>query len=204
MRLIVSSQYEIVIITQLNILLLDALKTRVTRFDNGISILKNKINKPLIRKQKSMRLERGLYSPRLDVAVGPYAFPGYRFAIWDDDRYEDLLDVQVIKRFVQRLKGIGRVLPQFNASFNQNPRCLFAIEIENHNNYKHMLGSITNCSIMGKIGIYIDYNSERLQNFYDFLREMILRKKTRLFQNVIFFTKEEFDNFLDINQRNMR
>jgi len=193
-----------VIVNQLNILLLDALKAKVTHFDNGISILKDKINKPLIRKQKCMRLERGLYSPCLDVAVGPYAFPGYRFAIWDDDRYEDLLDVQVIKRFVQRLKGIGHVLPQFNASFNQNPRCLFAIEIENYNNYKHMLGSITNCSIMGKIGIYIDYNSERLQNFYNFLREMILRKKTRLFQNVIFFTKEEFDNFLDINQRNMR
>ena len=204
MRLIVSSQYEMVIVNQLNILLLDALKAKVTHFDNGISILKDKINKPLIRKQKCMRLERGLYSPCLDVAVGPYAFPGYRFAIWDDDRYEDLLDVQVIKRFVQRLKGIGHVLPQFNASFNQNPRCLFAIEIENYNNYKHMLGSITNCSIMGKIGIYIDYNSERLQNFYNFLREMILRKKTRLFQNVIFFTKEEFDNFLDINQRNMR
>lgn len=195
-----STQYEIAIVDRLNILLFNALTAGIIDFENGSSILKDKINKPLIRKQKCMRLERGLYSPRIDVAIGPYAFPGYRFATWDDYRYEDLLEKEVIGRFFEDLKTSGRVLPEFDKSFNQNPRCLFAIEIENrNNNYKHMLGSVTNCSIMGKIGIYIDYNNERLENFYNFLEEMIRRKKTQLFKNVIFFAKDEFNNCLGIN-----
>lgn len=166
-------------------------------FQNGETILQDPINKPFIRKQKHMHLERGLYSPISDIAVGPFAFTGFRFANWDDDGYQKLLELDSVKEFISIVKEKGRVLPGYNdIYFNQNPRCLISFEIENANDYKHNLGSMTNCSIMGKVGIYIDYQNERLDNFYNYLTEMTIRKKTELFKNVIFISKNNFDAIL--------
>ena len=120
----------------------------------------------------------------------------YRFANIDEYNYEQLLALKQINDFVVRLSQHGRVLPGFDTQHNQNPRCLFSIEIENANDYKHNLGSIANCSIMGKIGVYIDYDERRLNHFFDFLSEMIRRKKTKIYLNVIFLTRIEFDRFI--------
>lgn len=192
----VSSKYELRIVKFLNRTIGATLLNGVAQFQNADRILNDRINKPLIRKQKCMRLENSLYSPRMDVAVGPFAFSGYRFANINENNYEQLLALQEIDTFVNRLIECGRVLPGFNRAHNQNPRCLFCLEIENANDYKHNLGSIANCSIMGKIGVYIDYDAGRLNHFFNFLSEMIRRKKTMIYLNVIFLTRTEFNRFM--------
>lgn len=40
--------------------------------------------------------------------------------------------------------------------------CMLAIEIENSGSIKHMLGNITNVSILGSIGIVIPFNEKKL------------------------------------------
>ena len=148
-----SSKYELRIVEFLNNLIGATLHSGIAQFPNADRILNDPINQPLIRKQKCMRLENGLYSPRMDVAVGPFAFAEYRFANIDEYNYEQLLALKEINNFVENLRDYGRVLPGFNRDYNLNPRCLFCLEIENANDYKHNLGSIANCSIMGKMGI---------------------------------------------------
>lgn len=192
-----SASYEKKIVKYLRKIIEKSLIERIKQFPMGEHILRNKINKPLIRKQKHMQLEKGLYSPISDIAVGPFAFTGFRFADWDYVGYMKLLELDCIKRFIKAVKKKGKVLPGYHIYFNPNPRSLISFEIENTNDYKHNLGSMSNCSIMGKVGIYIDYDKKRLDIFYNYLRKMIKRKKTRMFQNVIFITKNNFDNILN-------
>ena len=188
--------YENTIVSFLNNILNGALTERINLFQDGERILRDPINKPLIRKQKHMQLESELYSPISDIAVGPFAFTGFRFADWDYDGYMRLLELDSLKEFIRTIKRKGKVLPGYNIHFNQNPRCLISFEIENTPDYKHNLGSMTNCSIMGKIGVYIDYNTRRLNRFYKYLNEMIRRKKTQIFKNVIFISKNNFDKII--------
>lgn len=190
------NEYEMRIVRFLNRIIKESLLDEIKQFRNAECILNDRINKPLIRKQKCMRLENGLYSPRMDVAVGPFAFSGYRFANIDESNYEQLLVLQEVNNFAEKLIDYGRMLPGFTTNYNRNPRCLFSIEIENANDYKHNLGSIANASIMGKIGVYIDYNTRRLNHFYDYLSEMIRRKKVEIYLNVIFLTRTEFNKLM--------
>jgi len=191
-----TDSYENTVVEFLRNTIEKPLVEKIKLFQDGERILEDRINNPLIRKQKHMQLERGLYSPISDIAVGPFAFTGFRFADWDYDGYMRLLELDSLSKFVRTIKRKGKVLPGYNIHFNQNPRCLISFEIENTPDYKHNLGSMTNCSIMGKIGVYIDYDRRRLSRFYNFLNEMIRRKKTQIFKNVIFISKNSLDEIM--------
>lgn len=193
-------EYEKNIVKFLNEYLGNSLKEEIKKFSNGEYILGNSINKPLIKKQKHMRLENGIYSPIPDISVGPFAFLDYSFANWDVDNYIKLLRIDRVNRLIKSTEGNGQVLSNYNITDgNQNPRCLIAFELEKGNDKKHILGSITNCSIMGKVGIYIDYDTIRLDKFFRFVNEMIKREKASRywFQNVIFISKDDFDEVLE-------
>ena len=60
-------RYENTIVPFLNNILNDALVEGIRQFQDGECILRDPINKPLIRKQKHMRLESGLYAPISDI-----------------------------------------------------------------------------------------------------------------------------------------
>lgn len=146
------------------------------------------VNKPLKIKGKK-------YSPRLDVSVGPLAIKGSF-----PQRYFKLLKLH--STFIEGIKSIA-----FNKEylefefFNYNPRCFIAIEVENitEKNLKHVLGSLTNCRILGKVGILVSYSDtgglKRLHNYLVFAKEV---KKTEeyLFKNVALVSKEDFDKML--------
>ena len=91
-----------------------------------------------------------IYAPRPDIAIGPFNTEEGHNTFKIDDSFQenreffDLLHVE-------------------DDTKNSNPRCLVAIEIENSNKGKHMLGNIINASVLGRIGIIVALREE----FYD-------------------------------------
>ena len=70
-----TKEYEQEIVEKLSNLILNDLNNKIIERD--ISLFRIPINIPLIKRQKFMEIENGLYSPRMDVTIGPYAFsPG--------------------------------------------------------------------------------------------------------------------------------
>ena len=155
----------------------------------------------LIFKGKGMELrretEQPLYSPIIDIAVGPLSFGarGGDEARLTRDCYNHLVTTGVVSRLLDDLIGRGALVTDGEVrEWNINPRCLLAIEIENSNNNKHILGSMLNASIMAKVGILIDYED---RNMVGFLREMVNRRKSpELFGNLIYITKNNFDEIM--------
>src|ERR1035437_6800058 len=106
------------------------------------------------------------YSPRVDIAVGPFnVAPGPNLV----EDYNDLIISKPIKDFLEvainfhiqnaNLELYNQMVhPEFNSiiNINQNARCLIAIEIENTNSKKHMMGSIINAASLGRVGIGIE------------------------------------------------
>lgn len=112
---------------------------------------------------------KGLYRPVLDLAIRPFNTDKNRLdnimAINDAcTRYQSIID---------KLIANGNL----DIAFNSNPRCFIAIECEDKNSRKHMLGSIINASALGKIGILIGMSDAsyrtliRLREYMRFLSE---------------------------------
>lgn len=147
-----------------------------------------------IRIEEPMQFTRNIYTPRIDVAVGPFAYKERLI-----ERYNELLREYV--EFIEKIKekAINKGYLDFNS--NVNPRCFIAIEIEKstEKDTKHLLGSITNASILGKVGILIVFNNrkglEKMNNLFNFARQ-VGKIQDYLFKNVALLTKEDFDNIL--------
>lgn len=158
--------------------------------------IKEKLSKifsiPLIEIEK--RMEIPAYSPRVDVAIPPFAFEG-RYS----EEYNILLNQNELFFNVLKDKAINKEGINFNK--NSNPRCFLAIEVENTtgDNAKHILGSIANTSILGKIGIVVTMNSDnclqRISNYLDYVTHA--GKISEEFKNVILINKSNFDEVLN-------
>jgi len=160
-------------------------------------------NKPLIKHERQMRMEP-IYSPTCDVAVGPFSFrPGNYNNI-----YLRLAKLHQIKRFIASIKEASLTFADDvdPLNYNNNPRCFLSIEVENSTakDIKHLLGSITNCSLMGKIGIvivfddYIDY-AKRLLKYISFV-EHAKKLDEKLFRNIFVIRKSDLSNILKIRE----
>ena len=146
------------------------------------------------------------YSPRIDVAIGPFATETKLI-----DRYDQLS--RTAKPFLDHCFDIfkenmrafnpGIFLENHNGytNFNQNARCFIAIEIEKSGSRKHRLGDIVNASALGRIGLIIAWDAAALRSFlriityFDFLREV--KKNTFQTANVAILEKEQFLYILD-------
>lgn len=87
-----------------------------------------------------------------------------------------------------------------NSSLNDNPRCLIAIEIENSNKGKHMLGNIINASLLGKVGLIVTLREEffdAAKNICNYLNGAFERKKIGYNPSNVAVTRyEELRRFL--------
>ncbi|MDF0579232.1 hypothetical protein [Bradyrhizobium yuanmingense] len=138
---------------------------------------------------------RGFYAPRLDLAVGPFNVTR---------EYKDA-DLESIDRYGRHpLLRILRdeVARQNNGSFyhNRNPRCLLAIELEYETNAKHVLGGITNASLLGFIGVVVgpaaNFNKiQRICAYAARLRE-VEKAHDDMFANIACFPDEGFLHLL--------
>jgi len=108
----------------------------------------------------AMRIEPGLYSPRLDLAVGPFA-TDRRYI----DEYDELSQVhaELLRSLFtihsQNLYESGEHLSRFRFDHvikrNQNARCYIAIEIENKVSNKHLMGGAINAAALGRVGLAV-------------------------------------------------
>lgn len=119
------------------------------------------------------------YSPRLDVALGPFAFETRRF----EDDYDSLLVshsslVGDLWRAHVENVGRGNLLGQRREGLrdaNRNARCFMAIEIENSGTRKHLMGGALNAAALGRIAIIVAWKPKllraliRLRRYFAFL-----------------------------------
>ena len=133
---------------------------------------------------------RDSYAPRVDLAVGSFNEQQGR-------NTQNILLADDSSPFIQRL------LEDFSPSSlvaNPNPRCLLAIEIEFSGSMKHIIGDITNASMLGYIGIVIGSNSgkipsqPRIQRVRSYINKLVDVEKTYngLFGNVLYYEAEDF------------
>lgn len=150
------------------------------------------------------------YSPRVDIAVGPFSIVpnGNQTA-----EYNRLLRDPEIDTFLQRIydlhvENIGDEwmnelsIPEFDfvTRKNQNARCFLSLEIENTSTKKHIMGSLINAASLGRIGIGIAYNESvkrtflRIMNYLAFLKRV--EKNTYDTTNFLIITKEQLSELL--------
>jgi hypothetical protein len=155
----------------------------------------------------SMKDEHNLsiYSPRIDVAVGPFATQE-RFG----HIYDEMLDRIQVQNFIRDLVNYNRInLEAFGDGFvrpveydeviymNHNARCFMAIEIENFVSRKHLMGGAINASALGRFGIVIPWSDEKLRAFVKLIRYLhylrYAEKNTFNTSNLFIITKEQMD-----------
>lgn len=151
------------------------------------------------------------YGPRLDIALGPFNDEAAEYNLMYD--YNRMVHEGLLNRFLQRAYDLHiqnldiTVYTEVNhPSFlevierNQNARCVLAIEIENKNTRKHIMGSIVNAASLGRVGIGIGFTSEvtetflRILNYLSFLTNV--EKNGYDTCNFLVLTVAQMDNLL--------
>lgn len=175
------------------------------------SILENKLSRIFteleIKKEWKADVNQfNLYSPRLDIGIGPFAI---------NERMIEQYDALQIKysTFIRGLIDIHNnnligIYNNYNCrdifsaqNTNYNPRCFIAIEIENGVSRKHLIGGAINASALGRFGFFIAYNEEKfkamkkLEGYFNFLSEA--KKNTFNTNNLFILNKGQFLDYLD-------
>lgn len=129
------------------------------------------------------------YSPRIDVAIGPFSKElGNK-----REEIEELFEIKTPPRLKQYLKSRIRFK-------NFNPRCMLAIEVVFSGSSKHILGDITNASIMGLYGLVIANGKsfKKVKRIHKYLYAVRKLEKApdQLFQNVAILSDDKMLSLL--------
>ncbi len=128
----------------------------------------NSMREEAVRSPRTGR--RRLYSPEVDIAVGPFAI--LRSYMQEYDRlaalHADLLGA-MRQAFQMNLRVFGSSfkVPSLGdlCSHNLNARCFMALEIERGNNdLKHLIGSMEIASSLGRVGLVVAWDRRRLRD----------------------------------------
>jgi hypothetical protein len=119
---------------------------------------------------RSLDGERGVYSPRLDLAVGPFAEDRNRIAEYNhlSHRHDELLRGLHCQHCINlSSSNPAQALPGFDLvkERNKNARCFMAIEIENRVSNKHLMGGAINAAALGRFGLAVAWNDWNLTQF---------------------------------------
>lgn len=123
---------------------------------------------PVELEWRAMTDEPGIYSPRLDAAVGPFAY---------DDRlgrqYDAMVNVhsELLRRLFEMHSANLRTYVEKPEEFdfdlvcgqNWNARCFLAFEIENVVSRKHLMGGAINASALGRIGVAVGWDDGKVR-----------------------------------------
>jgi hypothetical protein len=114
--------------------------------------------------------ENGLYSPRLDIAVGPFATHGIFGETYDalGTDHTELLEY-LFAAHSENIEALGlapNAVPfEVVIQKNWNARCWLAIEIENSVSHKHLMGGAINAAALGRVGLAVAWNEANLRKF---------------------------------------
>jgi len=145
---------------------------------------------------------RNIYAPIVDIAVGPFAIETRYEA-----RYAELLKQtkpfieSLIEKHNQNVEDIEeRTSFMAIAHFNENARCLLAIEIEDQGGRKHCLGDLVNASVLGRVGILVARSEKvfrvfiRQRAYLNYLKSV--GKNTFRTDNALVLTEAQFNECL--------
>lgn len=141
------------------------------------------------------------YSPRVDVAVGPFATDRRLTHEYDQlcQMAKPILDM-IFKKFEENIRTFNPRTQYINddsyVNFNRNARCFMAIEVERTGSRKHRLGDIVNASALGRIGVIVAWDKDVLRSFFrileyfSFLQDV--GKNTFNTRNIVVLEKKQF------------
>ena len=147
-----------------------------------------------------------IHSPIFDYAVGPFAEDRVVF----DDEYEDLMDehsrlfrllIDTHNHNIQD-QHLQRPLKFKEVKLhNQNARALILIEIQRKKSGKHILGSMINASLLGKIAILVAWDEDRFSAMKEQLDYIGYLYKRKLFgyklRNLLIFDHKQLLEILN-------
>ena len=166
------------------------------------NVLRLRENRVLIKDECRMRIGT-IYSPRCDVAVGPFSYRDNNY----NSTYLRLVTLPQIASFISDLRTRSLAFPhQDFLNYNNNPRCFISIEVEDRiaKDVKHLLGSMINSSLMGKLGIVVvaDRNLQyatRLLQYLNFV-ERVGKIQAELVRNAFVVPKTTFNDMLQFSE----
>jgi hypothetical protein len=164
-----------------------------------------------VEEEWSSAFGAGVYSPRVDIAVGPFAVTHGESFI---EIYDELmvLSQDFIRNMVrhhlgniQQVNGQAppnRIEEQTHRLFeelvnrNRNARCLMVIEIENTTSRKHLMGGAINAAALGRIGVAVAWTPDKLRAFANLKRYLdylaSVGKNTFDTANLLILDKDQF------------
>ncbi len=174
--------------------------------------LRRKLNLDIPNTWNAFKGFKNHYSPRTDIAAGPFSIIGGDTKSGD---YDALLRDPLIDDFIRELydrhsynvrtiignhaNAVNEVqIPTYNQVINTNgnARCFLAFEFENKNSRKHVLGSIINASALGRIGIGVGVSVDAFKVFITQLNYLSFIKRAKMIDY-------EIRNFLVVSNAQM-
>jgi hypothetical protein len=135
--------------------------------------------------------DTSIYAPRADIAVGPFNLT-VASVFQDVERIRNAAR----HRLVRALMNLARSQNGGHFEENRNPRCLLAVEIECEVSSKHILGGITNASMMGLVGVVIAPQARigKIQRIAGYARQLRALDKAppSLFMNLVCIEADDF------------
>jgi len=179
----------------------------VREYQNTLKIELERIfnNIEIISEWRTRINQFNLYSPRLDLALGPFAISSQEVLNYNrlQEDFRDFIN-HLILLHNQNLREIYHNFIEKDfydvVNSNINARCFIAIEIENKGSRKHYLGSVINASSLGRIGICIGFSEEtfralvKLEGYFNFLKNA--EKNTFNTKNVLILKRDQFLDYI--------
>lgn len=160
-------------------------------------------------KNAEFRIDRGVYSPEPDVAVGPFAIVGKLIDKYDEMATASRLFIEeCIQTHIKNLSEYRIDLPKPNFDYfcghtaiNENARCFIAAEIEKSPpSLKHILGSTINAVALGRVGLLIGFSNDKVEQFLRCLKYLNFLKSVGKpsieFGNGLILSKNQFIEIL--------
>jgi hypothetical protein len=138
--------------------------------NDAANLLRRRLDVDVSIEWAAMSGERGLYSPRLDLAVGPFATENQRrHNDFDQLQFQHQRFLRALHRHhrnnIREICGVETCSLDEAWSRNRNARCFLGIEIENQVSRKHLMGGAINASALGRLGLAIGWTDRNVQAF---------------------------------------
>lgn len=171
--------------------------------DKVIDLLKKIFPANLVKKEwdaattfGDSRVQRMVYAPRIDIAIGPF---GNRFTLdIGDDQTASMQSHDFTKKLFERHYNDVDTMEEV---WNKFARCYLAIEVEFSGSSKHILGDIINVATNGALAFLV-VDEKNYDKAMRIMRYVLRQENVGVFEvntlkNLIIFNDGEFLSFLN-------